>query len=120
MPDKRIIAVGLLTRNGLQTLGPAFDRLWPVEDAPCFPELLQAIDDVDRGLDPRPQATAPAMTDDHDGLYFAECERRERGLSRRASDPRIAAAHAEMADRYEALAVVFGAKHPIEVPGDYH
>jgi hypothetical protein len=60
------------------------------------------------------------MTDEDEGRYFAECERRERAMSRRASDPRVAAAHAEMADRYEALAVVFGAKHPIDTPDDYH
>jgi hypothetical protein len=50
MPD-RIVAVGLLTRRDLKILGPAFDRIWPVEDAPSFAELLRAIDDADRKLE---------------------------------------------------------------------
>jgi hypothetical protein len=47
---ERIIAVGLLTRRDLKLLGPAFDRIWPVEEAPHFNELLRAIDDADRKL----------------------------------------------------------------------
>ena len=31
-------------------LGPAFDRVWPVEEAPSFNELLRAIDEADRRL----------------------------------------------------------------------
>ena len=50
MPEGRIVAVGLLTRNDLTLLGPTFDRAWPVEQAPCFSELLQAIDDADRKI----------------------------------------------------------------------
>jgi hypothetical protein len=49
MPE-RIIAVGLLTRRDLEVLGPTFDRIWPVEEAPHFSELLRAIDDADRKL----------------------------------------------------------------------
>ena len=45
-----IVAVGLLTQRELDLLGPAFDRLWPVENAPCFSELLKAIDDADRKI----------------------------------------------------------------------
>lgn len=48
---ERIVAVGLLTRRDLKLLGPTFDRIWPVEDAPSFNELLRAIDDADRKLD---------------------------------------------------------------------
>jgi hypothetical protein len=48
MSDERIIAVALLTRSDLQLLGPTFDRLWPVEETPCFSQLLEAIDDADR------------------------------------------------------------------------
>lgn len=47
----RIVAVGLLTRRDLKMLGPAFDRIWPVEEAPSFTELLRAIDDADRKLE---------------------------------------------------------------------
>ena len=50
MADKRIIAVGLLTKNDVRLLGPTFDRLWPVEDTPCFSQLLRAIDDADRDI----------------------------------------------------------------------
>ena len=56
MTDKRIVAVGLLTVDDVQLLGPTFDRLWPVEDTPCFSELLQAIDEADRGLSDAPTA----------------------------------------------------------------
>lgn len=50
MARERIVAVGLLTRHDLTLLGPAFDRAWPVEDTPCFSQLLQAIDEADRDL----------------------------------------------------------------------
>lgn len=43
VPD-RIVAVGLLTQANLETLGPTFERAWPVEDTPSFEELLTAID----------------------------------------------------------------------------
>ena len=48
--NERIVAVGLLTRRDLSVLGPAFDRVWPVEEAPSFNELLRAIDEADRKL----------------------------------------------------------------------
>jgi hypothetical protein len=48
--DNHIVAVGLLTQRDVQTLGPTFERLWPVEEAPAFPQLLRAIDDADREL----------------------------------------------------------------------
>jgi len=54
-----------------------------------------------------------------EGHYFASREQNERELSREAPDPRAAAAHAEMAERYEALATVFGAKRLAEPPADY-
>ena len=47
---EKIVAVGLLTRQDLNVLGPTFDRIWPVEEAPHFHQLLQAIDDADRRL----------------------------------------------------------------------
>lgn len=59
------------------------------------------------------------MTEDAEGRYFAGREASERALSRSAFDWRVAAAHAEMADRYEALAAVFGAKRMVEIPIDY-
>ena len=59
------------------------------------------------------------MTEEALGLYFANREEDERKLSRHAYDWRVAAAHAELADRYEALAAVFGAKRLTKVPIDY-
>lgn len=59
------------------------------------------------------------MTEEAEGLYFADREQRERALSRIAVDWRAAAAHAELANRYEALAVVFGAKRLAKPPLDY-
>jgi len=50
------------------------------------------------------------MTEEAEGRYFATRELSERDMSRQATNRRAAAAHAEMARRYEALAVVFGAK----------
>lgn len=44
MDDERITAVGLLTQRDVETLGPSFKRLWPVDHAPGFEELLRAID----------------------------------------------------------------------------
>ena len=51
--NERIVAVGLLTRHDLKLLGPTFDRIWPVEDAPNFDELLRAIDDADSKVEQR-------------------------------------------------------------------
>ena len=50
LPHDRIVAVGLLTKHDLSLLGPTFDRVWPVEEAPAFSELLRAIDEADRRL----------------------------------------------------------------------
>ena len=50
MDQERIVAVGLLTHQDLSVLGPAFDRAWPVEEAPSFNELLRAIDQADEVL----------------------------------------------------------------------
>ena len=47
MDQDRIIAVALLTRRDLSLLGPTFDRLWPVEEAPGFEELLEALEAID-------------------------------------------------------------------------
>lgn len=50
MTGDRIVAVGLLTERDVQVLGTGFQRLWPVDETPCFSQLLQAIDDADRDL----------------------------------------------------------------------
>jgi len=54
MDQDGIVAIGLLTRRDLTLLGPTFDRLWPIEDAPGFAELLRAIDTADEELRQRP------------------------------------------------------------------
>ena len=46
----RIVAVGLLTQNDLNALGEGFTRAFPVDETPCFGELLRAIDEADREL----------------------------------------------------------------------
>jgi hypothetical protein len=54
------------------------------------------------------------MSDEAYARYFADREMHEREMSQRADHPRVAAVHGEMAERYEALALVFGAKRPDE------
>lgn len=49
-PKPKIVAVGLLTRDDLHRLGPSFTRAWPVDETPCFGDLLLAIDEADREL----------------------------------------------------------------------
>ena len=64
MSDERIIAVGLLTRREVDLLGPTFDRLWPVDETPCFSGLIKAIDQADRQLrnetEPEPRQPMPS------------------------------------------------------------
>ena len=50
MPKERVIAVGLLTESDLDRLDEVLIKLWPVEEAPSFSELLQAIDEADAKL----------------------------------------------------------------------
>src|SRR5690349_8122451 len=47
---RKIVAVGLLTQRDVDVLGHGFSRLWPVDETPCFSDLLQAIDEADREL----------------------------------------------------------------------
>lgn len=48
--DDRVIAIGLLTARDLDRLGTGFGRAYPIEETPCFGELLRAIDAADREL----------------------------------------------------------------------
>jgi hypothetical protein len=50
MEPRKIVAVGLLTQRDVDLLGNGFSRLWPVDETPCFTDLLQAIDEADREL----------------------------------------------------------------------
>lgn len=56
------------------------------------------------------------MSDELHAAYFTSREIDERAMSRNATDPRAAAAHAQMADHYEAMALVFGAKPAASAP----
>lgn len=50
MTRDRIVAVGLLTSRDVELLGDSFNRLWPVDETPCFSQLIRAIDEADREL----------------------------------------------------------------------
>lgn len=56
------------------------------------------------------------MQEESYARYFADREEFERSMSSKAKHPKVVEAHAEMAERYEALAVVFGAKRPTGKP----
>lgn len=53
--SERIVAIALLTERDLNLLGPAFERAWPIEEAPAFSELLRAIDEADKKLQRKPE-----------------------------------------------------------------
>ncbi len=48
MAKERIVAVALLTQAEVQRLGEKFERLWPIDDTPCFAGLIEAINAADR------------------------------------------------------------------------
>jgi hypothetical protein len=48
LAEERIVAVGLLTQREVELLGHGLSRLWPVDDSPCFTELIKAIDEAER------------------------------------------------------------------------
>lgn len=50
MSENQIVALCLVTQPELELLGPSFLRAYPIDEAPCFGELLQAIDEADRQL----------------------------------------------------------------------
>jgi len=50
LANERIVAVGLLTQREVEVLGHGFTRLWPVDETPCFSDLIRAIDEADREL----------------------------------------------------------------------
>ena len=50
MAHDRIIAVGLLTQRDIDALGATFTRAWPVDETPCFSELLRRIDEAEREI----------------------------------------------------------------------
>jgi hypothetical protein len=44
---EQIISVGLLTQRDLDVLGQGFTRHFPVDQSPCFQDLIKAIDDAE-------------------------------------------------------------------------
>lgn len=42
-----IVAIGLLTQRDLDILGAGFQRAFPIDESPCFEDLLTAIDVAD-------------------------------------------------------------------------
>ena len=50
MAKEPIVAIGLLTQRDVDLLGPTFHHLFPINEAPCFSDLLEAIDKADREL----------------------------------------------------------------------
>ena len=46
--QKNIVAIALVTSEELEMLGPNFPRAYAVQDAPCYGEMLSAIDRADR------------------------------------------------------------------------
>jgi hypothetical protein len=58
LAEERVIAVGLLTQRDIDALGKEFDRLWPIDETPCFNGLLERIDEADREIWRRRDAAA--------------------------------------------------------------
>ena len=48
MAFERIVAVGLLTQRNLDRLGGSLEKVWVIDETPCFGQLLSAIDEADR------------------------------------------------------------------------
>jgi hypothetical protein len=40
--------VALLTETNLQMLGDSLKKVYPIDETPCFPDFLRAIDEADR------------------------------------------------------------------------
>ena len=61
MAEERIVAIGLLTQREVDLLGYGFSRLWPVDETPCFTDLVKAIDEADRELEARAKVPAERL-----------------------------------------------------------
>ena len=48
MKGERIVAVGLLTQTHVNMLGTSLKKVYRIDQAPCFADLLRAIDEADR------------------------------------------------------------------------
>lgn len=69
MMNGGIVALGLLTAEDVRLLGENFTRIYPVDETPCWGELLRAIDDADRAIrharDRTPAPLRSTELDDH-------------------------------------------------------
>ena len=61
--SSHIVAIGLLTQADLNLLGKGFDRAFPIDSAPCFEDLIRAIDEVDHKLGADSGATVATKLD---------------------------------------------------------
>jgi hypothetical protein len=62
LAQERIVAVGLLTQREVELLGHGFSRLWPVDETPCFTDLIKAIDEADEQLHQEHLLTVEQLT----------------------------------------------------------
>lgn len=46
--ERRVVAVGLLTRREVEMFGAQLARLYPLDDSGQFADLIEAIDEADR------------------------------------------------------------------------
>jgi hypothetical protein len=46
--EPRIVAVSLLTQSELDRYGSGLKKVFPIQETPCFTELLRLIDEADR------------------------------------------------------------------------
>lgn len=62
MTQDRIVALCLVTQPELDRLGRNFDRAFPIDDTPCFEDLIAALD--------APAANAGVSASPPDSLPF--------------------------------------------------
>lgn len=48
MKQDHIVAFALLTEENLATYGRCLKKVFPIDETPCFDDLLAAIDEADR------------------------------------------------------------------------
>jgi hypothetical protein len=48
MPDDQIVAVALLTAENLRTFGSCLKKVYPIDQAPAFEDLIRALDEADQ------------------------------------------------------------------------
>lgn len=60
MNKESIVAICLVNRHELASLGPSFDRAYPVQDCPrFFDEILRAVDKADEDWTGRTSSEVP-------------------------------------------------------------